>query len=61
MPSVVPNNERDRRLAELKAAIDAGIAEIDAGLCGPLDIKEIKAELRAKLDEHGRPRSTIAH
>jgi len=61
MTSGIPDDELERRQAELKAAIDAGIAEIDAGLCGPLDIDEIKAELHSELDEQGQPRVTTDH
>ncbi|MBX9787301.1 MAG: hypothetical protein K2Y37_00165 [Pirellulales bacterium] len=40
----------ERRRDELKASIDAGLAELDAGDCAPLDIEAIKAELIAELD-----------
>jgi predicted transcriptional regulator len=49
MSSDTPDNEREKRLAELKAAIDAGLAEIDAGLCGPIDFDELIAEVMDEL------------
>ncbi len=48
--------EIETREAELKAKINAALAEADAGLIAPLDIDEIKNELRAKLKSNGRGR-----
>jgi hypothetical protein len=40
--------ERIDTLAGLKAAIDEGVAELDAGLGTPLDVEEIIREARAE-------------
>jgi hypothetical protein len=40
--------ERIDALAGLKAAIDEGVAELDAGLGTPLDVEEIIREARAE-------------
>ena len=40
--------ERIDTLSSLKAAIDEGIAELDAGLGTPLDIEEIIREARSE-------------
>jgi hypothetical protein len=40
--------ERIDTLSALKAAIDEGIAELDAGLGTPLDIEEIIREARSE-------------
>lgn len=61
MSSDVPDHELEKWDVELKAKIDAALAEADAGLIAPLDIEAIKAELRAKLDQHGKPRATTDH
>jgi Arc/MetJ-type ribon-helix-helix transcriptional regulator len=47
----------DERRKQLKADIEAAIAEADAGLCEPLDIEQIKAELMAELDWNGQPKA----
>lgn len=49
--------EMDERQKQLKADIQAAIAEADAGLCEPLDIEQIKAELMAELDPNGQPKA----
>ena len=46
--------EMDERRKQLKADIEAAIAEADAGLCEPLDIEELKKEILANMDDHGR-------
>jgi putative addiction module CopG family antidote len=46
--------EVEARHAQLKADIHAAIDEADRGLCKPLDIEAIKAELAAEFDEQGR-------
>jgi Arc/MetJ-type ribon-helix-helix transcriptional regulator len=38
---------------QLKLDVQAGIDEADRGLCEPLDIEAIKAELIAELDRRG--------
>jgi len=48
--------EIEQRRAQLKADVQAAIDEADRGLCEPLDIDAIKAELRAELDSKGRPK-----
>ena len=45
----------EERKAELKASIDAAIAEIEAGECGPIDFDELTAEVMANLDKKGLP------
>lgn len=44
----------EARRAQLKLDVQAAIDEADRGLCGPLDIEAIKAELAAELDPQGR-------
>jgi hypothetical protein len=39
---------------ELLADIRAGVAEADQGLCEPLDIAALKAEILANMREDGR-------
>ncbi len=46
--------EKDERQKQLKADIQAAIAEADAGLCEPLDIESLKAEILANMDDRGR-------
>ena len=41
---------------QLKAALQAGIDSLDAGLGKPLDIDAIKKELEEELDSSGQPR-----
>jgi Arc/MetJ-type ribon-helix-helix transcriptional regulator len=48
--------EIERKRAQLKSDVQAAIDEADRGLCEPLDIEAIKAELRAGLDSQGRPK-----
>ena len=36
------------QLAELRAEIDLGLADLDAGLCGPLDLDAMLLELNAE-------------
>ncbi|MEX0978781.1 MAG: hypothetical protein WDZ48_08025 [Pirellulales bacterium] len=48
--------ELEARHAQLKSDVQAAIDEADRGLCEPLDIETIKAELSAELDSHGRPK-----
>ena len=45
----------EQRRDELKASIDAAIAEIDTGECGPIDFDELTAEVMAELDKKGLP------
>jgi antitoxin ParD1/3/4 len=41
--------ERDRmRELRMKQLIEAGVAELDAGLAAPLDMKEVKARARKR-------------
>ncbi len=61
MSSDTPDNEREKWDVELKAKIDAALAEADAGLIAPLDIEAFEAELRAELEKRGRPRVTTDH
>lgn len=48
--------EIEQKRANLKSDVQAAIDEADRGLCEPMDIDAIKAELRAELDSQGRPR-----
>ncbi len=47
--------EMESREAELKAQIDAAIAEVEAGNCAPMDFDELTAELMAELEKKGIP------
>jgi putative addiction module CopG family antidote len=47
--------EIETKRAQLKADIQEAIDEADRGLCEPLDIDAIKAELDADLDSLGLP------
>lgn len=49
--------DREAYSAWLKAEIQVGLDELDAGMEEPWDIDEIRAELRAELDDHGRRRA----
>jgi Arc/MetJ-type ribon-helix-helix transcriptional regulator len=40
---------------QLKMDVQAGIDEADRGLCEPLDIEAIKAELNAEFDRRDKP------
>jgi putative addiction module CopG family antidote len=44
----------EARRAQLKSDVQAAIDEADRGLCEPLDIEAIKAELAVELDPQGR-------
>ncbi|MGD9720249.1 MAG: type II toxin-antitoxin system ParD family antitoxin [Pirellulales bacterium] len=44
----------EQRRAQLKSDIQVAMEEADQGLCEPLDIEAIKAELHAKIDSRGR-------
>ena len=46
--------EVERKRAQLKSDVQAAIDEADRGLCEPLDIEAIKAELENELDSRGR-------
>ncbi len=41
---------------QLKSDIQAAIDEADRGLCEPLDVEAIKAELNAEFDAKGIPK-----
>ena len=45
--------DMEQRHEQLKADIQAAIAEADAGKSAPLDIAALKAELMDELDENG--------
>lgn len=55
MESAAFNREFEARKARLKVDLKAALAECDRGLCVPLDIDEIKAELLVELDPNGEP------
>lgn len=48
--------EIELKHAHLKTDIQAALDEADRGLCEPLDIEAIQAELIAELDPNGRPK-----
>jgi putative addiction module CopG family antidote len=48
--------DREDYRSWLKAEIQVGLDELDAGLQEPWDIDEIRTELRAELDDQGRRR-----
>jgi Arc/MetJ-type ribon-helix-helix transcriptional regulator len=49
--------DMEKRHAELKADIQAALAEVRNGGSEPLDIAAIQAELLEELDDHGRPKA----
>jgi putative addiction module CopG family antidote len=49
--------EMEQRRAQLKAEIQAALAEVRNGGSAPLDIEAIQAELLEELDDHGRPKA----
>ncbi|MBI3839066.1 MAG: hypothetical protein HY288_14190 [Planctomycetia bacterium] len=46
--------ELEAQQLQLKLDVQAGIDEADRGLCEPLDIEAIKAELIVELDRRGK-------
>jgi hypothetical protein len=46
----------DAMRSQLKNDVQAALNEADSGLCLPLDIDTIEAELQAELDFKGQPR-----
>lgn len=48
--------EMESKHAQLKSDVEAALEEADRGLCKPLDVDVIKANLATQFDEQGRPK-----